>query len=111
MQKEYLTSFQLSCIIMMVIMAATLVFGVGYAIEQDAWISLIFALILLIPVILMYGRIMYLLPEKNIFEMLEELFGKIFGKILITIFNMACLLSRCGCFTDIFRLYTNGGNA
>jgi spore germination protein KB len=87
MQKEFITSWQASCILVMFIFGSTLVFGIGNQAGQDTWITLLFTLAMAIPAVLIYARIISLLPGKDLFEIMEELFGRFFGKILIVLFS------------------------
>lgn len=81
MTGETITLRQAICIIIVFIFGSTIVFGVGTTSEQDSWISFLFAAVEAIPILLVYARLMKLFPEKNIFEILEALFGKALGKI------------------------------
>jgi spore germination protein KB len=86
MNKEYITSRQASSILIMFIFGSTLLFGVGADAGRDVWMSMIITLAMTVPFIFLYSRIMSLFPEKNIFEIIEDLFGKVFGKILMVLF-------------------------
>lgn len=86
MQEESITQQQASCILVMFIFGSTLVFGVGTEVRQDIWISLLLTVAMIIPAVLIYARIIRLFPGKNLFELLEELFGNVFGKVLTCIF-------------------------
>lgn len=86
MQKESITRRQANCILITFIFGSTVVFGVGTEAGQDMWISLLITIATIVPVSLIYARTIKLCPGKNLSEMLEELFGKVFGKILIILY-------------------------
>lgn len=107
MNRESMTRPQASCILIMFIFGSTLIFGVGTETGQDIWISLILTLAMIIPVSLIYARLIKLFPAKGLFEMLQELFGKIAGKILICVFvwyAMHLTASVLRNFTDFIQI-------
>lgn len=85
MQKEIISSRHAVCIIVLFVFGSSVILGVNADVGQDSWIPLIFALVISIPVIMIYARIIKLFPEKDIFEVSIELFGKIGGKITIAL--------------------------
>ncbi|MDP4118831.1 MAG: endospore germination permease [Bacillota bacterium] len=86
MHEESITYSQASCIMAMFLFGSTLIFGGGIEANRDSWLALIIAIIMFIPISLIYARLVKLFPGKNLFGILEELFGKIFGKILGGVF-------------------------
>lgn len=93
----------------MFIFGSTLVFGIGTEAGQDIWISQLFAIAFTIPAVLMFARIMKLFPGKNLFEIIDELFGKIFGKVLIVLLVWYALhlsASVLRNFTDFIQVTT-----
>lgn len=86
MIKENISNKQMQLFIFCYSIGAYLLFSIGSRVEQDAWIALIVGVIFTIPVVIMYGRLMNLFPGKNLFQILEEIFGKIVGKVFSLIF-------------------------
>ncbi len=86
MKKETLSPLYAKCIIIMFIIGSTVVLGVGTATKQDAWMAVIIAMAYVIPIILIYGRLMKLYPEQGLYEIIEAVTGKIFGTILIVLY-------------------------
>ncbi len=91
MQKEMISASQAKCIIATFILGSSMILGGSTEAAQDSWISLLMAAVYFIPVALIYARIMRLYPEKDIFCILEILFGKIAGKALIVLFTWYAL--------------------
>ena len=87
MSKQFLTARQAISMITMFILGSSVVMG-GYSeLGQDSWVALLGALVLAVPAIVVYARIMQLFPEKNLFEIILTLFGKFFGKFLVALFT------------------------
>jgi spore germination protein KB len=60
----------------------SVVMGINSNVGQDIWIAILLASVLTVPLFLMYARILDNFPNKNLFEISEILFGKVFGKIV-----------------------------
>ncbi len=86
MKREAISEKQMQLLIFGYPLGLYLLFNVGSEVKQDAWIASIIGIILSIPILAMYGKLMDLYPGKNLFDILEIIFGKILGKILETIF-------------------------
>lgn len=50
--------------------------------KQDTWISIFIALAFAIPMVIIYGKILNNHPNKDIFQIVEYLFGKVVGKVI-----------------------------
>ncbi len=83
MQKDMISARQMLCIIVMFIFGSSVIMGVSSGAAQDSWMSLLLASAYTIPMLLVYARIIRLFPEKNLFEIIEIVLGKIAGKIII----------------------------
>ncbi|MEA4893691.1 MAG: endospore germination permease [Oscillospiraceae bacterium] len=94
MKKEMISGRQMLCAIVMFIFGSSVIMGVSSEAGQDSWVSLLLAALVSIPVLLLYARIIKLFPEKNLFEILEIVLGKIAGKI-ITILMVWYSLHLC----------------
>lgn len=84
-QKEVISLRQAGCIMVMFIFGSSVIMGVSTKAAQDSWISLLLASVLVIPLIIIYSRIMKAFPEKDFFEIAQELLGKVAGKIVIAL--------------------------
>ena len=56
--------------------------GVG----TDAWIAMLLGLLMSIPVLLILARLMQLLPEKNLFDMLDYSFGRTIARVICVLY-------------------------
>lgn len=50
--------------------------------KQDSWLAVLFGIVVCLPLVWLYSRIMALFPDKNYLQILEEVYGKVAGKIL-----------------------------
>lgn len=50
--------------------------------DQDSWLSVLFSLVICLPFMFLYSSIMEQFPDKNFIQVLEEVYGKIAGKII-----------------------------
>ncbi len=91
MQKEMISMRQAFCIIATFIWGSSVVMGGSSDAGQDSWISLLLAFAWALPLYFIYGRVMRLYPEKNIFEILQIVFGKIAGGIIILLISWYAL--------------------
>lgn len=81
MRKEVISNRQGITMIIMYIMGSTLIMGVGSDAKQDVWLAIIIAVIFAMPVITIYARILSLFPDKNLFEIINCIFGSLLGRI------------------------------
>lgn len=65
---------------------SSVVMGVSSGVGQDSWIPIVLGAVLAMLVFLVYARIIRLFPEKDLFEIMEIVFGKIVGKVLTALF-------------------------
>lgn len=80
MRKELITDKEAICLLMIFLFGSSFILGIGAEANGDAWISGIVGLLMALPVILIYARILSLFPEKEIFDIFNIVFGKIIGK-------------------------------
>lgn len=82
MNRQTLTFRQAVCVITIFICGSSVILGGFTDLEQDSWIALVASQIFVIPMALIYCRIMWLFPEKNIYQISQFIFGKIIGRII-----------------------------
>lgn len=83
MNKEIVSSKKMIAMLAVFMIGSSIITGGSSTLVQDSWISIITGALISVPVILVYVRIIKLFPNKNIYEISLELFGKVFGKIII----------------------------
>ncbi|ERJ13290.1 GerAB/ArcD/ProY family transporter [Haloplasma contractile] len=87
MQKELITSKQGISIMILFLFGSTVVVGSGGDAKQDAWIAIILGFFFSLPFIWLYGKILETFPGKDLFEVIIEVFGLSFGKLIILLFS------------------------
>lgn len=104
MNKEVISDKQGIVLVVLFIMGSSLVIGGGAEAKQDVWIAVIVGMLSAIPILLMYARILYLFPGKDMFDIVNVIFGKIIGKGISLLyiwfaFHLGVLVLRnFGCF-------------
>ena len=111
MQKEIISGKQAMSILSLILTACGILNYTAMGnVDQNLWISLIFAAILVIPLYFMYCRLVKLFPNHGFFEIIEISFGRLVGKIITIIFIWfglhisAIVLNRTAGFIKISSL-------
>lgn len=73
--------------IVLFITSTALFVSSGKIAGSDSWVSILISMFIAMIIIVIYARIMILHPDKNFFEIIEFLFGKILGKIICIIYT------------------------
>jgi spore germination protein KB len=99
MRKERITDKEAICILIIFIFGSSLILsGAGEA-KNDAWIVGIVGIIMAIPIILIFARILSLFKDKDLFDIINIVFGKIVGKVVSVLyiwyaFHLGALILR-----------------
>ncbi len=80
-----------TCIIIMYIVGSSVVMGVSTAAKQDAWAAVLIAAACAVLAVLVYARIMKLYPELGLYDILEQVFGKVLGKVVTALYALYAL--------------------
>lgn len=86
MRKELITDKEAICLLMIFYFGSSFILGIGAEAKNDAWISGIIGLLMSLPVIFIYTRILTLFPGKDLFEILCIIFGKKIGTIFTVLY-------------------------
>ena len=65
------------CLLAIILISTVPVTDLPVKLGQDIWISLLLSIIPVIPLLVIYSRLTALMPEKDIFQITQEIFGKI----------------------------------
>lgn len=87
MQTESISARNISCLLILSILCGTVMSGASTA-GQDLWIAVLLAGALFLPITFIYSRICSLFPGKNLYDIIQVLFGKKLSFILILL--MSC---------------------
>lgn len=86
MQTEKITDKEAICLLIVFVVGSSLILGIGGEAKNDSWIAGIVALIMVIPMLLIYSRILSLFQGKDLFDILNITLGKVIGKIVAFIY-------------------------
>lgn len=87
MEKNMMTGKQMKYVIAFFLIGSSLVQGTTSNAGQDSWITIILAVISVIPLIFVYNAILRLYPGNNLYDILIKIFGKIVGRIFCLIYT------------------------
>lgn len=91
MSKEKLSSRNAYMLIMLIASASSMLLGIPPEADQDTWIALLASLLWTLPAVMIYARLIRLMPGRDIYNMAEAATGKIIGKIISVLFALYCL--------------------
>lgn len=84
--KQQCSMREMCSIAICMLLGSTVVLGVSSQGGRDSWISILLAFAMVVPFTVLYARLVKLMPEQSLFEMVENVFGKIWGKVFIVLF-------------------------
>lgn len=82
MNREIISDKQGLNLIVLFIFGSTFVMGPGAQAKNDMWLAVLLAVLLSIPVLMIYSSIMNRYPEMDLFDILQKALGKLPGKLL-----------------------------
>lgn len=88
MEKEVLSDWEGISLIVLFIIGSGSVTISGLEAKQDVWLAVIIAMVLAVPLILIFARLQYTFPNKNFYDIIEICFGKFIGKAVIIFFTL-----------------------
>jgi spore germination protein KB len=86
MNKEIISGKQAINIFICFFLGSSLIVEASTSANQDSWIAVILAFIATLPILLVYARILKLYPGKNIYDIVLEVFGNFFGKLITLLY-------------------------
>lgn len=82
MNRETITDKQSTYLVIMFLLGTATILIRGLEAKQDLWLSIILAMLMTLAMCLIYARLHYLFPHKDLFDILKICFGKLIGKII-----------------------------
>jgi spore germination protein KB len=86
MQKELVTDKEAICLFITFIIGSSLIIGVGEDAKNDACIAVTVGVIMAIPMLIIYSRILAIYQGKDIFDILNCTLGTVMGTIVSIIY-------------------------
>ena len=87
MKRELISDKQGISIIILFLSGSTSIFVTGLDAKKDLWLSIIIAMFMVLPMIAIFARLHSIFPDKDIFDIIENCFGKFIGKFVIIVFS------------------------
>jgi spore germination protein KB len=86
MNKEVISDKQGIAMFVLFIVGASSIFLVGSRAKENVWLAFIIAFFMVLPMLLIFSRLHYIYPGKDLFDIIEICFGKFIGKFIMIIF-------------------------
>ena len=86
MDRQIISNSQGICIMSMFLIGTSIVLEVAKNAKQDAWISIALGIIMSLPMIVVYSRLLNNFPEKDLYDIFQYVFGKKIGKVISVLF-------------------------
>ncbi|QXM06370.1 GerAB/ArcD/ProY family transporter [Crassaminicella indica] len=86
LNKEVLSDKQGISIISLFIIGSSIVLATAGEAKKDLWIAIILSIISAIPIVLVHSSLLVLFPGKDLYDILEIVFGKFVGKGISILF-------------------------
>lgn len=87
MNQEIISDKKAISIIILFLTGSTSIFIAGLDAKKDLWIAIILAIFMILPMTIIFARLHYIFPNKDLFDIIEICFGKFIGKGMIIIFT------------------------
>ena len=87
MHNDVMSGRQMVLLVALFLFGNNIVMGVSTGMGQDAWISVLMAMAFVLPVLLVYARIVELFPGMGFYEVILDLFGPVAGRLIIALFT------------------------
>jgi spore germination protein KB len=99
MRREQINDKEGICLITLFVTGSTLILGIGSEAKNDAWLAGIAGILMSLPMILIYSRMLSLFQGSDLFDILEITMGKVIGKIAAVLyiwyaFHIGTLVTR-----------------
>lgn len=83
MHREVITEKQGFALIVLYCIGISSVIVTSIVAQNDLWISIILAILIMIPMGIVYAKLITIIPEKSIFEIVYFCWGRFLGKIMV----------------------------
>lgn len=86
MNKEVITQKQGIALIILYSTGIPSVIVTAVGAQNDLWISIILAILIMLPMVLVYAKLVTIFPCNNIFDVLYICWGRFFGKVILVLY-------------------------
>ena len=86
MNKEIISDKQGISIISLFIIGSSIVLTVAGKAKKDVWIAIILSILTALPIVLVHARLLVIFPGRDLYDVLELVFGKLMGRGISLLF-------------------------
>ncbi|QEK11525.1 GerAB/ArcD/ProY family transporter [Crassaminicella thermophila] len=86
MNKEFISDKQGISIISLFIIGSSIVLTIAGEAKKDIWIAIILSILTALPIVLVHARLLVLFPKRDLYDVLELVFGKLIGRGISILF-------------------------
>lgn len=80
MNKEFISKAQGISLMTLFIINGSIILPTAVEAQKDLWIAIILSMVLTIPMVVIYARLISIFPQKDLFDILQYVLGKFIGK-------------------------------
>lgn len=91
MNKEVISDKQGIAMIVLYMSGTSSILVFGIVAEKDIWLATILSIFMALSTVLLFCRLYFIFPEKNLFDICELCFGKFIGKGIIILYTWFAL--------------------
>lgn len=91
MNEQSFSTRQSIGVLSMFLIGSSVIFQAGKESGRDIWLCILVALIMALPLALLYARLMQVFPGRNLFDLQLDLFGPVFGRVMALIYTWFAL--------------------
>ena len=104
--KEIVSKRQCICMIILIMLSESFVIGPVKGAKSDIWISILLAIAIACLISIIYASIMKKYPDKNLYEILIEVFGRFIGNVISILYVLYCFYIGA-LVLSVFILFTS----
>lgn len=87
METHWMSSRNMKSMLVLMLLCSSLI-NAAFTVEQDSWIATALNAVFFLPILLMHSRLRALYPDKNIFDIIEHVFGRVLSFILMLVLTL-----------------------
>lgn len=92
MRADAMTPKQAIIVLMFFTVGSSLDVGLNSASRQDAWLAIVIGLLLAIPLIWAFARLLSLYPGQSLYDIILDVFGRVAGRIVLLLFLLHIIM-------------------
>jgi len=105
--KEIITNNQALLITTLFILGNSITLPINTEAGSDFYLAFILGMIISMPLVLIYSKILRMFPNKNIFMINQVIFGKFLSKLINSLFTFYCFYLGCLVLREFSEFITN----